>query len=426
MKVEIENLAKLGRVSLDIKGITVITGENNTGKSTIGKTLFAFFNAASGIDEQIKEYRRNSIEEKILFSLPRSIRFRRGLLTEKHFIKFKINDLNEIISINDLNVIIRSLIKDDFDKIPNEELETSLNYINELIEWPKEKIAQEIFTNRFNRVFNNQINSLLEKDTNASIVIKIKDDINTLKFKKNNCIESCHPTIISNNCIYIDDPFILDECGPNISRRGGLSNYKKRKTVQFLDKYFDEDDSEENMLDSSMKKSKMDDIFSKLDSMAEGKVIANNGFYYFKQKEYKEDLNLHNLSAGLKSVVILKMLIQKLLLKDRDLLILDEPEIHLHPKWQIVYAEIIVLLQKLLNLHIVITTHSHYFLDAIELYSKKHDIYSKFNCYLSNVDNSNKVNFTEITNNLEQSYEKLAYPIAELNTLRYNIAESGK
>ena len=49
---------------------------------------------------------------------------------------------------------------------------------------------------------------------------------------------------------------------------------------------------------------------------------------------------------------------------------LDEPEIHLHPAWQVIFAELIVLIQKEFNMHILLNTHSPYFLNAIEIYAE--------------------------------------------------------
>ena len=40
MKLFLENIGKIGGACIEIKGITVIAGENNTGKSTVGKTLY--------------------------------------------------------------------------------------------------------------------------------------------------------------------------------------------------------------------------------------------------------------------------------------------------------------------------------------------------------------------------------------------------
>ena len=45
MLLKIENLGMVDRANIEVNGITIIAGDNNTGKSTIGKALFAIFNA---------------------------------------------------------------------------------------------------------------------------------------------------------------------------------------------------------------------------------------------------------------------------------------------------------------------------------------------------------------------------------------------
>lgn len=57
MLLKIENLGKINNASIEMNGITVIAGDNNTGKSTIGKALFAIFNALYNSDEKIKDLR---------------------------------------------------------------------------------------------------------------------------------------------------------------------------------------------------------------------------------------------------------------------------------------------------------------------------------------------------------------------------------
>lgn len=42
MRLELENVGKISSANIKLDGITVIAGENNTGKSTIGKMLFAY------------------------------------------------------------------------------------------------------------------------------------------------------------------------------------------------------------------------------------------------------------------------------------------------------------------------------------------------------------------------------------------------
>jgi len=45
MKLTINNIGKLRNAEVVIDGITVITGENNTGKSTVGKILWSIFDS---------------------------------------------------------------------------------------------------------------------------------------------------------------------------------------------------------------------------------------------------------------------------------------------------------------------------------------------------------------------------------------------
>ena len=44
MKISLNNISKVKKADIEIKGITVIAGENNTGKSTVGKALWSIFN----------------------------------------------------------------------------------------------------------------------------------------------------------------------------------------------------------------------------------------------------------------------------------------------------------------------------------------------------------------------------------------------
>ncbi|WP_290566521.1 AAA family ATPase [Akkermansia sp.] len=424
MKVEIQNFAKIGKASLEINGLTVVAGENNTGKSTIGKILFAFFDAASEIDKKINDFRYKSINNRISNFISNKVNFNiffdskiEESISKEVFTSYK-ND--KILNKNEIFEILKNSKDINFENLSKSEVESLYKNIFELFNLSDEKIKLEIFTRCFVEVFNSQINSLLEQNSDAVINLTVKGIENKLIFRDNLCRKLDCSTIISNNCIYIDDPFILDECSVKNHRRF-FFDYKKRKTIDFLEKYF-QADLMDNLIESVVMKSKMEDVFSKLNDMAEGKVVTNNGVSYFKQKGYKEDINLGNLSAGVKSVVILKMLVEKLLLKEKDLLVLDEPEIHLHPEWQLVYAEVIVLLQKALSLHVVITTHSPYFLNAIELYSKKHENHSQFKSYVSHVCDSGQVTFTDVTDCLEEAYAKLAMPISRLNTLQYEIS----
>ena len=65
MKLSIRNFAKILRADIEIDGITIIAGNNNIGKSTIGKTLDAVFNATYNIDEKMNNARIDSLSHML-------------------------------------------------------------------------------------------------------------------------------------------------------------------------------------------------------------------------------------------------------------------------------------------------------------------------------------------------------------------------
>lgn len=78
MRLKIDNFAKIKHVEITIDGITVIAGENNTGKSTIGKVLYSAFNAFYDMDlkienrrqEEILEITRRGVRNALMHSMP--------------------------------------------------------------------------------------------------------------------------------------------------------------------------------------------------------------------------------------------------------------------------------------------------------------------------------------------------------------------
>ena len=74
---------------------------------------------------------------------------------------------------------------------------------------------------------------------------------------------------------------------------------------------------------------------------------------------------LEECATGIKSLSILNFLYTRGYLGRKTLLIVDEPEAHLHPQWILEYAKILVRLNRRLGVRLLITTHSPDMLNAI-------------------------------------------------------------
>ena len=108
-----------------------------------------------------------------------------------------------------------------------------------------------------------------------------------------------------------------------------------------------------NLVDKIVIEERLQKIIDKVHGACRGRTFfKNNNDLMYQQDNMKTAFKVANLSTGLKTFVILQTLLLSGAIKDGSLIILDEPEIHLHPEWQLLFAELIVMLQKEFNLHI--------------------------------------------------------------------------
>ena len=409
MELKISNFAKIKEANIKLDGITVIAGENNTGKSTIGKILFSMFNSLKDIDGRIEELRNSQIEISIL-GWCFQYKF------EKKYVIAK-NILKQLVPSYDF-AEVRNVIKRTLNIYEKNRKDLDVDELTEkvfiLLKAPKESVRLELIRRYFYEMFHGQNNPLNNSDSESIISLSIKNNPIRLKFMKNECEEYERTFEIQHKAILIDNPFIMDELNPS-------SKITSTTDKMIYDLVHMKSEIDDNLFTSVMAKDKLKKIFEIMNNAINGDVIqTNDGEFYYKDDSASEPLNVCNLSTGLKSFALLKLLLERGLLENRDVIIFDEPEIHLHPQWQVVYAETIMLLQKYFDLTIVVTTHSPYFLDAISLFSKKHEIDNKCNYYLSEVEEG-IAKIENVNDHIDLIYQKMASPLDILNTIRYEL-----
>ena len=74
MRLVIDNISKIRHAEFDFRGITVIAGNNNTGKSTVGKVLFLSFNSLCNIVEKVKRQRQQQKMATLIRALSKGSR----------------------------------------------------------------------------------------------------------------------------------------------------------------------------------------------------------------------------------------------------------------------------------------------------------------------------------------------------------------
>lgn len=99
-------------------------------------------------------------------------------------------------------------------------------------------------------------------------------------------------------------------------------------------------------------------------SNEDGNEFGADGLMYARNDGH-EPFPLEECATGIKSLSILNFLYTRGYLGRKTLLIVDEPEAHLHPQWILEYAKILVRLNRRLGVRLLITTHSPDMLNAI-------------------------------------------------------------
>ena len=373
MNFKIKNFGKIADADIKLDGITVICGNNNTGKSTVGKALFSFFNALTDYKNKIDAQKDNKLRASIRNYISDTMDLPVKVLSSKYSIDF-ISEHGNNFSPEEVKQFIELTYGV---KLPKDRLASLVKYLNT----PEIDILNEYVHRYITNVMNGQIkNAYSSNSSQCSISGKFKDFTCTIKIKKQSCdCELGEP--IDHSAYYFNSPFSIDNLN---ERRLAIfgSNPMSRNIVDAILQAQTEinEDSMTNILDRVQNKKELKTVREIIKKAYSGETIIDHGRYYYSENGISVDFR--NISAGLKSFAIIERMLETGVLKKKDVLILDEPEIHLHSEWQIIYAELIVILQKTFDLTILLVTHSFQFLESLNFFIKKYGISDKGNYYI--------------------------------------------
>lgn len=151
---------------------------------------------------------------------------------------------------------------------------------------------------------------------------------------------------------------------------------------------------------------------NKISETISGRIDFENNTPVFRRGN--ETFPIQSVATGIQAFGFMQRILELGIAAPGQLLILDEPEVHLHPKWQLEYARLLVDMVDQLGLTILLTTHSAVFVEAIEMIGRN-KLGDKCSIYLSERNESEEVVMKEVTDDLGPIYKSLAMPLARLS-----------
>ncbi len=413
MTIKIEKFGKIKNADIRIDGLTVIAGCNDTGKSTIGKSLYAIIKSVVNFPDLYDKLTKREVAYNIvpiIFELGRSYNGDKENKKYQSLVKIRNNLMHTLNpetkpedAFDDVFEAI-DILCDFLDENPK--LEISQANLNEMktklsrdVDSTEKfiKIILSIFGDCFNWVFNNSVHNDISKVTYSVG----NNDIASVTFTPDNEIKGeidvAQKGASFRNAIFIDSPLYLDE--------------KIESESFFIEEL-------KSCINTSKKlfSSKNENLgfLKKLEDLLQGGTFIYNKD--LKRFEYKvssngKSLGIENIASGAKSLGLLYILLKTGVLTKDTLLILDEPENHLHPKWQISYAKLLVDMVED-GFNILLTSHSPTFIHAIAKFAsimvKKTD---KINFYLANsIKDENYSEIRNVNDNINDIFDNLTSP----------------
>jgi predicted ATPase len=428
MKITLHNINKIKDGSISLNGLTVLTGVNDSGKSTVGKMLFAVIKAINATVNYKVETKVNSIRHSVLQIIHLS-KIANVIIPG---IPDNLNDFMENLgklsddALSFLNSIEDSLSKNEMAPRYSASIHKHLNDIKDEID--KGKNPESTFKKEMGQLLKDEfLTSVNTVDTESSEVIFSDHDESSLHIViKKNKIEQIssfnQDDFMIEDATFVESPLYLQM----IDALSQLRTFKDANSLRVP------------MLRQSCISGHIQDMARKMNNVRFSDDLSNlfseridmqnitGGRFEYDSKNHVLywAKNGHryspiNVASGIKTFGVLQLLTEMEAINENRILIWDEPENHLHPEWQLVFARTLVELADH-GIPIVVSSHSPYFIQAIRFYSYKTPLQDYVKYYMAEEQEDGLSLISDVTNDLNRVFSKLAAPMNGIINLPEN------
>ena len=415
IKVVTENFRAIGHAAIQINGITVVAGENSSGKSTISKLLYELFNTVANYEILVKEELMREFSKlfqffEIVYTDSKGILDRKeyskivDLSYEYNYKNKSFEEIKDLLSVflskiyskiditksSRYNYIVSNILGDEIDNT----LENIISFINQKIKKAIDKVHLRpisLFTEKLLNVFRDEnLPKSFEVSEEKEVIVSLEKPTLSIPFSVQ-------------KAIYIDSPMSLGA--------GSSSNKHWSDLTKFI--FFE---------DKNLSDFHNNDIYTSISKNIKGEAVkftlGTLSTLTFLREDGKE-FNLTEVATGIKAFSIIQLLLKNGHIDNRTLLIIDEPESHLHPQWIVEYARMIVLLHKHIGVKFFLASHNPDMVSAIRYIAEKEGVLDNVNYYLAEKAEAYLYNYIPLGSDISPIFKSFNIAIERIS--QYSI-----
>lgn len=419
MKLILNNIGMLKHAEITLHKLCLIAGENDNGKSTVGKVVFCIVKAINKYKEDLLEFKEFLVKDKIsdlFFELRANLKNTgiaqdRVLKTLVDALKTGVPSTEQLKSIDDAISLITTENNNPDEKLV-QKISNLRKELQTIIDEPEN--FKKLIENALNKAFASEFdaNLLLQGTTSGQIQliendfvlidlivqadgVKLVSEVEPIVLKDATFIET--PLILNNHDILLRSQTLMD-IDQRLQGRLGVP-FTTLHTKDLFNKLlvpvlkfglFDRDKS---------------DLFEKIQTIINGEVAYNPRDRDFAFRREGQSISIKNTASGIKTFGLLQILVANEFVAKNTILIFDEPENHLHPKWQLKLAQLLLkLVEK--GVYVLVSSHSPYLIEALKRGTDNKDFVETSGFYLAqNRMIEDKDNLSEIFRILAEPFE---------------------
>lgn len=382
MKLYLENIGMLKSAEITLHPLTVIAGENDNGKSTVGKVVFCIVKAVNRYKEDLSETKEYWINEKLdeLYFLVRGAAKKTSSVSEALLTLLHPDRSYHAPSDFVANIIDGCAAWLNAEEVAEDTRQKVQSYCNDLLDIVNSvEDKKNTIENAFNKVFAAEFDASLLLQGAEKGCIKLFDghlELLHLEVSDDNTVRLVNDVepIILKDATFIETPLLLNYHDLLI-RSQTMLGVDKRTVEQIGIPYttlHTKDLFDKLIMRASIfqKPEKNNELI--LDHILE--LIGGDISYDPQGKDFvftrdDQKISIKNTASGIKTFGLLRILLRNTSLNKNSILIFDEPENHLHPKWQLKLAKLLVAMSKN-GIQILVSSHSPYMIEALKRYSE--------------------------------------------------------